>query len=152
MSLSITNQSNSPAPAGLGWHPFFVKRAGSHIAFAATGRWEMSQEKLPTHPVANRGLNQDCVALDVDHCFDGWRGIAELRDDSLQTQISSSLKHLVVYTQPAKDFVAIEPVSHVNNALTLFEHKLASAEALGLRSLQPGESMSADMSITVNYA
>jgi aldose 1-epimerase len=48
VSLNITNQSPSAAPVGLGWHPYFVKCARSRIAFAATGRWEMSAEKLPT--------------------------------------------------------------------------------------------------------
>ncbi len=152
LSLSITNQSRTAAPAGLGWHPFFVKRAGSHIAFDATGRWEMGTDKLPTHLEAHHGLQHSCADLVVDHCFEGWRGVVALRDTALETQISSSLKHLVVYTDTNKDFVAIEPVSHVNNALTLFDQQLATAEALGLRTLQPGESMSADMSMTVNRA
>jgi aldose 1-epimerase len=38
MTLAITNQSAAPAPAGLGWHPYFTKRPGSRIAFRATGR------------------------------------------------------------------------------------------------------------------
>ena len=48
LTLSLTNQSQRPAPAGLGWHPYFVKRGRSRISFEATGRWEMGPDKLPT--------------------------------------------------------------------------------------------------------
>lgn len=147
LTLSITNQSGAPAPAGLGWHPFFVKRAGSRIAFEATGRWEMGDDKLPTHRSVSRGLDADCTDLDVDHCFDGWAGVADLRDGQLHTRITSSLRHLVVFTRAARDSVAIEPVSHVNNALNLMDNTAGAADDLGVRVLQAGESMTAQMSI-----
>ncbi|RYF32382.1 MAG: hypothetical protein EOO21_06900, partial [Comamonadaceae bacterium] len=55
MTLALTNQSDRPAPAGLGWHPWFNKRPGSHIAFRATGRWEMGPDKLPTVRTPSQG-------------------------------------------------------------------------------------------------
>ena len=149
LTLSITNQSATVTPVGLGWHPYFVKRPGSHIAFEATGRWEMDALKLPTHRTASSGLDVDCAALDVDHCYDGWNGVLHLRDDTLQTRISSKLSRLVVFTNAPKDFVAIEPVSHVNNAVNLMALKVTTAEALGVHVLQPGESMSCEMTIHV---
>lgn len=152
MTLSITNQSAAPAPAGLGWHPYFVKRGGSHITFQASGRWEMGEDKLPTRREHSSGLDVDCAGLDVDHCFDGWRGVVHLRDAVLHTRVSSSLERLVVYTQPARDSVAIEPVSHVNDAVNLMARHGFTAQELGLRVLQPGESMSAEMSIRVEAA
>jgi aldose 1-epimerase len=148
LTLSMTNQSAQPAPAGLGWHPYFVKRPGSHIAFAASGRWEMGADKLPTAHRTAAGLDADCDALDVDHCFDGWNGLAVLRDELLQVRLSSSLRRLVVFTNAARDSVAIEPVSHVNNALNLMAAG-ADAAQLGLVILQPGESFSAEMTIEV---
>lgn len=149
LTLSITNQSAAAAPVGLGWHPYFVKRERSRIAFEATGRWEMSAGKLPTHHVAAHGLDADCAALDIDHCYDGWSGVVHLSDELLHTQISSNLGRLVVFTNDTRDFVAIEPVSHVNNAINLMALNEAAADDLGIRVLQPGESMSAAMSIRV---
>jgi aldose 1-epimerase len=149
MTLGITNQSTAKAPVGLGWHPYFVKRAKSRIAFKATGRWEMGPDKLPTHRLAAGGLDADCAALDVDHCFDGWNGLAELRDEALRIRVESNLGRLVVFTNAARDTIAVEPVSHVNNAINLMEAGIASAEELGVRVLQPGESMSAQMTISV---
>ncbi len=152
LTLSMTNQSAVPAPAGLGWHPYFVKRPGSHVAFQASGRWEMSGEKLPTHRQPSPGLDTDCADLDVDHCFDGWTGSVSLRDELLNTVVSSSLSRLVVFTNTTRDFVAIEPVSHVNNAVNLLQAGTGRAEDLGIEVLAPGESMSAQMSIQVERA
>ncbi len=149
MTLSITNQSSVAAPVGLGWHPYFVKRANSRIAFNATGRWEMDEMKLPTHRSESVGLDVDCASLEVDHCFDGWDGVLHLRDEVLSIRVSSNLRRLVVFTNRAQDCIAIEPVSHVNNAIGLMERGIATAEALGVRVLQPGESMSCEMSIRV---
>lgn len=149
VTLSMTNQSQQAAPAGLGFHPFFTKRARSRISFAATGRWEEGADKLPTVRKAISGLDADCAFLDLDNCFDGWNGVAQLRDEALHVKLSSSLRRLVVYTSDTKDFVCIEPVSHVNNALNMLAQPGMSAEQLGVRILEPGESMSVDMRIDV---
>lgn len=149
VTLSITNQSSAPVPVGLGWHPYFVKRCGSHIAFEATGRWEMDELKLPMRRLAATGLDQACAGLDVDHCFDGWSGVVHLRDEVLHTRLTSPLSRLVVFTNDTKDFVAVEPVSHVNNAVNLMALNAASADSLGVCVLQPAESLCTEMSIQV---
>jgi aldose 1-epimerase len=151
MTLSLTNQSREPVPAGLGWHPFFVKRARSRAYFQAKGRWEMGADKLPTRRVAALGLDADCASLDIDHCYDGWSGVADLRDELLHVRLSSNLSRLVVFTNPTRDNIAMEPVSHVNNAVSLV-HAGADAAELGLAVLQPGESISAQMTIEVESA
>ncbi|MDO8375042.1 MAG: aldose 1-epimerase, partial [Polaromonas sp.] len=131
------------------WHPYFVKRSRSRLTFEASGRWEMNEEKLPTHRQPADGLDVDCAALDVDHCFDGWNGVVHLRDEKMHTRIASNLGRLVVFTNPKRDFVAIEPVSHVNNAVNLLQAGAGQADELGIQVLAPGESMSAQMSIAV---
>jgi aldose 1-epimerase len=148
MTLSLTNQSGRAAPAGLGWHPYFVKRSRSRISFEATGRWEMGTDKLPTVRRPSSGLDAACAFLDVDHCFDGWNGIVHLRDELLHTRVTSSLSRLVVFTNDTRDSVAVEPVSHVNNAMALVDRG-ADAAQLGVAILQPGESISAHMAIAV---
>jgi aldose 1-epimerase len=54
-----------------------------------------------------------------------------------------------VYTHPELEMIAIEPVSHVNNALNLLARGVATAEALGLVILQPGETFSCEMRMDV---
>jgi aldose 1-epimerase len=151
MVLALTNQHAQPAPAGLGWHPYFAKRERSRISFSATGRWEMGEDKLPTARKPSRGLDADCGFLDVDHCFDGWDGVAHLRDERLHVRIRSNLSRLVVFTNDTRPFIAIEPVSHVNNAVNLYAAG-RPADELGLRVLEPGETMMAQMTIEVEAA
>jgi len=149
MTLSITNQSPVSVPVGLGWHPFFVKRPDSHVAFQASGRWEMGPDQLPTHRAPHDGLQTDTAELTVDHCFDGWKGTLDLQDGLVKVRVESSLRHLVVYTLPSRDTIAIEPVSHVNNAVNLLAQGGFSAQDLGVVVLQPGQSFSCDMRITI---
>jgi aldose 1-epimerase len=148
LTLAMTNQSQVAAPAGLGWHPWFVKPPGSRLAFAATGRWDMGPDKLPTERRAFAGFDGDCDTLDVDHCFDGWAGSAQLTLGRKRITVRSDLSHLVVCTSPQRGFVAVEPVSHVNNAVQLAASGHDAAR-LGLAALQPGETRIAHMNITV---
>jgi aldose 1-epimerase len=149
LTLSITNQAPSPAPVGLGWHPYFAKRAGAQLSFDATSRWEMGADKLPTVLQATSSMASPCADLDVDHCFEGWTGVALLTDSLIRTRIESNLSRLIAYTHPSKDFVAIEPVSHANNAINLAGANAAELERLGVRVLASGETFSAQMSINV---
>jgi aldose 1-epimerase len=146
--LSITNQSPQYAPVGLGWHPYFVKRSGSRIAFQAQGVWGMGGDKLPTRLQESAGLQQSCAELSVDNCFDGWSGQVLLEDDALSVQLQSDVKRLVVFTTPEKDFVAIEPVSHVNNAMNAGNSK--ESERHGVVVLAPGQSHHISMTIQVH--
>ena len=149
MAMSITNRADHAAPAGLGWHPFFVKRPGSRITFSAQARWEMGLDQLPTQRLASTGLDADVADLVVDHCFGGWTGEAVLRDDRMTARITSTLAHLVVYTLPQRDDIAIEPVSHANNAFNRAAHGLDDPQALGVITLQPGETFSCAMRIAL---
>ncbi len=149
LRMAVTNRASVAAPAGLGWHPYFAKHASDHLTFEAQGRWEMDADKLPTRRLPNPGLRQDCAALSVDHCFDGWGGKAVLRNARFVLTITSDLTCLVVFTRPERDNIAIEPVSHVNNALNLVADGVATAQALGVRLLEPGETFAAHMRIAI---
>jgi aldose 1-epimerase len=53
-----------------------------------------------------------------------------------------------VFTNPEKDFIAIEPVSHVNNAMNLGNAK--ESENQGVVILAAGQSHQISMSLTVD--
>lgn len=148
MTLALTNQSDRPAPAGLGWNPCFVKRPGSRIAFEATRRWVLGTDRLPTASVPSPGLDVGCDELEADDCYEGWSGIARLRDARMQVTVRSALARLVVFTLPASDCIAIAPVSHAANAVHLYAQGRPT-DHLGVRVLQPGETLMAQMSLDV---
>jgi aldose 1-epimerase len=79
-----------------------------------------------------------------DHCFDGWKGAARIRDEKFSLQLSSNLDRLVVYTPAEKPYFCVEPVSHVSNAIHMDE-----PAAHGLRTVAPGDMLEASMLLEV---
>ena len=71
--------------------------------------------------------------------------VARIRDEKFSLQLASSLPYLVVYTPQLREYFAVEPVSHVNNALNM-----PSAEQHGVVTLPPGDAMSATMKLNIH--
>jgi len=142
--LQLTNDGVDEQPAGLGWHPYFVRRARSRMHIELSDRWDADATLLPTRKVAQHGIDSDLSHLDFDNCFEGWRGPARIRDERFSLQLASSLPYLVVYTPPERDYFCIEPVSHVSNAV-----HMADPAAHGLVALAPGATLEAWMRLDV---
>jgi aldose 1-epimerase len=145
VQMVFDNLAEIAQPMGLGWHPYFPKRARSRLHVEVDGRWDSDATQLPVRKVAQSGIDSDIVHLDYDNCFDGWRGAARIRDERLSLQLTSSLDRLVVYTPQLRDYFCVEPVSHVSNAI-----HMADPLAHGLRSVAPGESAGAWMQLDVS--
>ena len=145
VQLVFTNTAETAQPVGLGWHPYFTKRARSRLHIELASRWDADAAQLPVRKVAQPGIDSDVSHLDFDNCFDGWRGPARIRDEKFSLQLTSSLDHLVVFTPQTKPYFCVEPVSHVSNAI-----HMADPAAHGLRSVAPGESVDATMKLEVS--
>jgi aldose 1-epimerase len=144
VEMQITNLADMAQPVGLGWHPYFPKRSRSRLHVELLNRWDNDAVQLPVRKVAQPGIDSDVAHLDFDHCFEGWRGPARIRDEKVSLQLSSSLDHLVVFTPREKDYFCVEPVSHVSNAI-----HMADPVGLGLRSVAVGETVEAWMQLEV---
>ncbi|HWI09816.1 MAG TPA: aldose 1-epimerase [Burkholderiaceae bacterium] len=144
VEMVFTNSAEIAQPVGLGWHPYFVKRARSRLHIELAERWDSDATQLPVRKVAQPGIDSDVSHLAFDNCFEGWTGSARIRDEKFSLQLSSSLNRLVVFTPQDRDYFCVEPVSHVSNAI-----HMADPAAHGLRSLAPGESCEASMTLEV---
>jgi aldose 1-epimerase len=144
VQLMLTNTAELPQPVGLGWHPYFPTRARSRLHIELSDRWESDATQLPTRKVAQHGIDGDVAHLDFDHCFEGWKGPARIRDEKFSFQLTSSLPYLVVYTPHDKDYFCVEPVSHVSNAI-----HMADPASHGLLTIEPGQSTDAWMKLDV---
>jgi aldose 1-epimerase len=144
VQLVFDNLADVAQPVGLGWHPYFPRRARSRLHVECAARWDSDAAQLPVRRVAQSAIDADVQHLDYEHCFDGWRGAARIRDERMSLRLTSSLDRLLVYTPPRRDYFCVEPVSHVSNAI-----HLADPLAHGLRSVAPGESTEAWMQLDV---
>lgn len=151
LELSLESQAQHDFPVGLGWHPYFVKPGNSALTFKARGRWSMGADKLPVELEPSAGLSGSCDDLAIDHCFEGWEHLVRLHRDGLGFELAcQDVDRLVVFTRPELDFIAIEPVSHVNNALQLAADLGVEPADLGVRSLAPGQEMTLRFHVRVS--
>jgi aldose 1-epimerase len=142
--LQLVNDEAGEQPAGLGWHPYFVRRPRSRMHIELSHRWDSDATLLPTRKVGQHGIDSDLAHLAFDHCFEGWRGPARIRDERFSLQLASSLPYLVVYTPAERDYFCVEPVSHVTNAI-----HMADPVAHGVVGLAPGATLEAWLRLDV---
>lgn len=154
LRLTLRNLDERSMPAGLGWHPYFARHGTPVVQFSAQSVWLSDDRSLPSsrtdipqawdfhqaRPLYEPGL---------DNCFSGWDGRARIRwpQTGLELLISASeeLAHLVVFTPPSdRGLFALEPVSHLNNALGM-----PDPQAHGIRLLAPGETMTVSCNMRV---
>jgi aldose 1-epimerase len=155
-SLSVANRDPRGMPAGIGMHPFFPKSPAMELQFTAQEVWQNDERMLPTERIEvpsewNFRDHHPVTTLAVDNCFAEWTGHAMLtwpdRGWSLQVDADHVFSHLVVFTSPARDSIALEPVSHANNALNLAA-ATGDATGLGLVVLAPGETLAGSFTMT----
>jgi aldose 1-epimerase len=144
VSLTITNRHTTPAPAGLGLHPYFprasmtVPRVNATLQFRANAVWRNGGDQLPVEcvdvpPEWDHTSGRTVGELALDNCFEGWDGTAVLTwpDRRITIEADSTFRHTVVYTPRGESFFCVEPVSHMNDAIN---HG-------GMRVLDPGETL-----------
>jgi aldose 1-epimerase len=155
VALTLTNESDAPMPAGLGWHPYFQRTPRTTLAADVQAIWLTDDEAMPTSLASprpdsdpRRGVMVDAVAL--DNCFVGWRhrAVIERPEDGVRLVIAAEapLDVLVVYTPPRRSFYCVEPVSHVTDAFNLAATGRTDS---GMRILEPGETLRAAVAVSL---
>ena len=153
--LTLRNESDTPMPAGLGWHPYFPRTPRTRLTADVEAIWLTDDEIMPTEltpprPEADpsRGVMVDSIAL--DNGFVGWRRHAAIEWPELAMSLvmtaEAPLDFLVVYTPAGRTFFCAEPVSHATDAFNL---AAAGREDTGARTLAPGETLRAAVVLTL---
>jgi aldose 1-epimerase len=145
VTIEVVNAGRGAMPAGLGLHPYFSRSAGVTLRARLDHVWLADALKLPTRPAplpANWNFSnpRPLAAVEVDNCFGGWDGAAQIHwpETALTLAILAEplFGHLVVYVPAGREFFCVEPVSHVNDGFNLLER---GVEGTGVRVLAPGE-------------
>lgn len=153
--ISIANTGASAFPFGLGFHPFFPRTASTLLGFRATHVWETESTQLPTQRIAvpdGWRFDPPRAVGDVvlDNVFVGWDGRATLRDPQARHEIVLSADRaapfLVVYVPAGREFLAIEPVTHMTDA---FNRAARGETDTGTRVVEAGAGFSCTMRIFV---
>ena len=134
-------------PAGIGLHPYFPRTAGVTLRTRLDHVWLPDERKIPEEraplPAAwDFTIGLRVAALELDHCFGGWDGRAEIRwpESGLTLGIETDpvFGRLVIYVPAGEDFFCVEPVSNANDGFNLLDR---GVRGTGVRVLAPGEAL-----------
>ncbi|MBD3896077.1 aldose 1-epimerase [Halomonas sp. ML-15] len=144
VTLAVTHLGDTPAPYGLGLHPWFPRSAEVRLDATAEGVWEVDGAQLPT---LWRRLDAgdpwsfarpaSLPAGTIDNLFTGWSGRAELRwpERSVTLQVATDASRYLLFSPGSQaDFFCFEPVSHAVDA-----HHVDDPQRHGLVELERGE-------------
>lgn len=120
LDLSVTNRGLEPMPFGAGWHPWFVRPAGTRLAFRATHRCTHDERCLPVAVAASAGLDGgEDAFLGLDTHFPGWDGRATIAWPGLTLTLTATgalASNLQVYAPRDRAVLCVEPSSHLPDA------------------------------------
>ena len=154
LTLELKNTDQRPMPAGLGFHPFFPLVPGTHMQSEWKGMWKMGTDSLPTvlgpvPPDADFSQLRPVTDWKVDNCFTGWsrRVALDYPTHRVEIDASDACRQIVVFApNDGRNFIALEPVTNINNAFALAAKGIPDT---GTRLLASGESLNIAMSITL---
>jgi aldose 1-epimerase len=153
LAMGCTNLSSEPMPCGLGQHPYFPCTGATRLDTGVRWAWTIDDKVLPVErvPAEDRYDLRDRLVCGqgLDHGFGGWSGRARIASSDLPFDIemsSADAGYFQLYSPPEGGLFVAEPVSHANAALNAPEESWAE---LGLKVLEPGETMTLSMRIDV---
>ena len=145
--LRVTSRDHRPVPAGIGFHPYFPRPAGTILQFEAVGVWPADAPEavnLPCGPLSE-GLSfrdgADVSEMVVDRLYEGWDGRAELAyRDGFRVAVTGDgvLDKLQLYSAWDYPYVCVEPVSNANDG---YNRMAAGVSSHGIRVLEPNRSI-----------
>ncbi|HEY5347217.1 MAG TPA: aldose 1-epimerase [Rhizomicrobium sp.] len=154
IDLSVRNTSDTPMPAGIGFHPYFPRPADTIFQMDFDGVWLVDETLIPTRQLPVPGLTDWRKPIRVsdgaptDHCHYGWRSPAFITypSDGLKLTLSASdiFRWFQLYIPEGQNFFCAEPASHMPDP---FNQPVL--EDTGMKVLAPGETLSGWMAIDV---
>jgi len=149
----LRNDAARPAPAGIGFHPYFTRLAGTKLSFAADCLWETDAVDIPVRRETPAGRfdfarPKALEAKLINHAYGGWNGLAEITHPSgprIAIRAGGAFDHLILFTPEGKDFFGFEPVSHRPDGV----NPLPDLRDTGMTILPPGAWLEGSMMVTI---
>ena len=154
LSLAVRNTDTRAMPAGLGFHPYFSITRETTLQTGWKNMWAMGADALPTELIAipaEADFTQPRIVdgWKIDNCFTGWsrRAVLDYPSHRVQLDASAACQQLVCFApNDGRQFIALEPVTNINNAFALATSGVADT---GAHTLAPGDAREISISILV---
>lgn len=139
VTLRLSNQGDTPMPAGLGLHPYFQRHPGMLAEYQVGREWLIDDEYLATGGYHDE-LKTVRLAADepaaIAHYQSRWDGRLRLSYASGELQLRSALRHFVAFAPQGSASLCLEPVSHLADA---FNSSPGDWDETGTQELAPGQ-------------
>ena len=150
LRLSVENRSDTPMPAGLGHHPYYLKTPGMRLHAHLEGWWETDAFIMPTGYREERRddwSDKLQAPTTTDNVFAGWDGTARIewpeRGIALSMTAGEAARWMVIYSPPDQDIACIEGVTHPTDPFNDPKHP-------GLAVVEPGAAFALDTRFRVS--
>ncbi len=157
--LEVQNVGSTRMPAGLGYHPYFVRHfLGSSAApllhFQASSVYLTDNSRIPDG--ASQAIPNELdfsspaspVEVFVDNIYNDWDGVATLEwvgsGYKMRIEGDKIYGHFVVFNGDPDGTIALEPVSHATDGFNLLARGVPNT---GVRILESGEILSGAMRV-----
>ncbi|RMG79217.1 MAG: aldose epimerase, partial [Chloroflexi bacterium] len=164
--LRITNEGDSPMPAGFGHHPYFLRAPGggqnaAQLEVPCDGQFVLVNQLPEGAPVSitpeldfrmMRGLPSDRLIDDLLTWRQGEKPAKILYpawDLQLAMYADPIFNHFVLYSPPERPYFALEPVTNANDGFNLYAQ---GVEGTGVFELAPQESREGTVRLIVQQA
>lgn len=149
--IAVTNKGPNVMPAGLGWHPYFLRKDAT-LKLPTTHEWHPDDETGDNRPVEiepDRDLTpgRAVESLKLDTAFSVSDPVIEMSWPTHKLRLDSEpiFSHATIYVPNGEDYFCAEPISHAPNAVNSY---LPDA-VTGRRWLEPGETLSGTIRLSV---
>ncbi len=167
LSLFMENKNQVNVPVGMGFHPFFKRRLTERdedaVLLLPAEKVYPDVKCIPTGPAVPVSNETDLRKekflgnSNLDHCYTELtqnviRLIYKGSKVELHYEFDPVFTHAVIYApqdsnDKPKNFVAIEPVTHVNNGFNLYAK---GWKGTGIKVLKPGEKWGGTCKLTIH--
>jgi aldose 1-epimerase len=151
ISLAMTNREHTAAPAGLGFHPFFLVDNQTRVHFKAKALWTNDPTMLPRKPLPEE-VRQFAEGWrpaggNFDNDIEGWDGRMLMTsvpgDLTLSMVVEPVFSWLRIFNPTKGDSFAVEPMTHATNAIN-------RNDVPPMAVLSAGERMGGTISISIS--
>ncbi len=153
ITLSVTNCSANPMPAGLGWHPYF-DRTDAVLRVQTAEIWSVDETSCVSKYCAvqqreNLSSGRVVESLNLDTSFRVESKKIEMSwpTHSLTMESDPIFMGATIFVPPGETFFCAEPISHVPNAV----NSDLSPEETGLQIIEPGQTISGTIKLRIQH-
>jgi aldose 1-epimerase len=156
--MHLENVGDTPMPAGMGIHPYFVREllgaSAPQLQFQASGVYLTDKTNVPVKAAEaippKLDFSESTAITDqvIDHVYGGWDGQVTLAwvSHRMIMRASSVFSHFVLFTGAPDRTIALEPVTHSTNAFNL---AVSGTAGIGHQVLEPGQVLEGDIEISL---